>query len=368
MKRALLVAQPKEITANVRELGYEPISCSNCVQAIRMAIKENPSLIVAHADHPVVSGIEMSQFLSLFQLYFPIVLIAKNPDDFNAIQVDLPIISRAEALEGMDDFIIAATEENQTRNNSFNYQLRQREWMDLLSGDPRPRVLIADTGPEILGQGRGLLDNYEEYYIFSAQNGLETVIKTLLLKPQLVLVSAYFEDIKGLQISQIFYLFGLVVPVVLLVNSDDKDTKMAAFRSYGVMNVQDKDQSINTHEFLDLIDGHLGMSKGFKDFARPITPDELAYQAGERVKRAAEFAAIEAQLPKLDAKVFAGGAIDDEVLATIEGYVQPDIEDAPSPEKVIKNVASLAGMRASVSRDFQREHARRNSKGLAGLF
>ncbi|MDX2469319.1 MAG: hypothetical protein QNL04_01945 [SAR324 cluster bacterium] len=368
MKRALLVAQPKEVTNNVRELGFEPISCADCVQAIRMAIKENPSLIIAHADHPVVSGIEMSQFLSLFQLYFPIVLIAKNPDDFNAIQVDLPIVSRAEALAGLDDFIIAAIEENQNHNNSFNYQLRQREWMDLLSGDPRPRVLIGDTGSEILGQGRGLLDNYEQYYIFSAKNGLETVIKTLLLKPQLVLVSAYFSDIRGLQISQIFYLFGLTIPVVLLVNSEDKDTKMAAFRSFGVMNVQDKDLAINTHEFLDLIDGHLGMNKGFKDFARPVTPEELAYQESDRVKRAAEQAAIEAQLPKVDASVFAGGSIDKEVLADIQGLVMADTEDAPATEKVIKKVASLAGMRAVVSNDFQREYSRRNSKGLAGLF
>ena len=129
------------------------------------------------------------------------------------------------------------------------FSMSTEEWENLLSVPGRHRILYVEDDPETRLLVTTLLRQPGEYEMYTAENGLEGLRKSVVVNPDLIIADINMPVLDGLTMSQILYIIGKPNPIMFLSSSKDDDLLNSANYLDGVVGYMLKEQMKNLTGF-----------------------------------------------------------------------------------------------------------------------
>ncbi len=222
-KKIILINQQPDVLKVMQKLQLQVMEAQNCIEGIRKIIRFEPHLALVELDSPNLNGFSMARILQLLQLKIPLILTSqsnqyrskvKNCENIIALvcHEDIPFSLEKIILKGINHY--------QTIQSEYSYSFKQREWADFFSLPSRKRILIIVKQEELLKPILQGLDSADTYELYSANDGLEGLLKALLIKPELILSDIQLPTIGGMMMSQIFFILNKPFPFVFFTSNE----------------------------------------------------------------------------------------------------------------------------------------------------
>lgn len=224
-KKIVLINQKSEVMKVMRKLQLQVMEAQDCVEGIRKIIRFEPHLAIVELDSPNLNGFSMAMILLLLQLKMPLVLTSqtdKYRSKVNSCENIVALVCHRDIRFDLERIIIKELDNYQATQSEYSYSFKQHEWADLFSQSSRKRILIVVEQENILKVTLARLDCSDSYELYSAKDGLEGVLKALLIKPDLILSDIPLPTIGGMMMSQIFFILNKPFPFVFFTAKEDK--------------------------------------------------------------------------------------------------------------------------------------------------
>ena len=266
-KKAILVRQQAMTQLVLLEQGFLVLEAKDCLEGVRLCLQHWPDLIIADINSPDFGGLAMLQVMQLLSVPVPLVLTGFDPADKQLegnFENLLAVLMEREIESELGPLLLEKFGQFHLPPQRYSYQLSEHEWCSLLSCDPKPRLLIAEGSDWFRKLKLMRLDQQEEFYLFSAQDGISAVLKALLVKPDLILADLALPGIDGPQMSQLFYIFNRPFPILFLVAQADLIREQQARNIQGVLGVVSQNVLREEKAFLTLVRDQLKMARTLK--------------------------------------------------------------------------------------------------------
>jgi CheY-like chemotaxis protein len=195
----------------------------------------------------------MAKILLMLQFNVPIVFTAKDK------KPQVYVLSLENTIGFIVHELIKVELEIMVKNRfpkykirpfEYSYNFRQHEWACLFGKSGRPRVLIIEDEPSIRKATLIKLDQADEYELYSADNGMDGLLKALLIKPDIILSDIVMPVMDGLAMSQLFFILNKPYPIVFLSAKINDKVKKKAKTIDGVIGLLHKKIMQNREKFL----------------------------------------------------------------------------------------------------------------------
>lgn len=279
-KKAVVIQQPKEVLDVLQSNNFNLLNSNDCIDGIRKIIRYRPDIVVTKLNTPHLSAISLLGILKLFHLPIPVILTLDNPKDRGKIQSHpnlAGIFMENDVAYKLDELLTTEKKfkEHYPSVDKYSYSLRQHEWSDLLITSTRKKILHVDDSDSIRKLCMIKLDSSDEYELYSAKDGLDGILKSLLIKPDLILSDIDMPILSGLAMSQIFFVLDKPFPIVFLSVHEDEQTKRKAKNIDGVIGYMDKSVLRDKKDFLRQIDIHIKMADTLRESLNKTYHDGL---------------------------------------------------------------------------------------------
>ncbi|MCP4296296.1 MAG: hypothetical protein GY786_11865 [Proteobacteria bacterium] len=224
-KKIILINQQPDVLKVMQNLQLQVMEAKNCIEGIRKIIRFEPHLALVELDSLNLSGFSMARILQLLQLKIPLIFTSQSNKYRSKVKNYDNIIAlvRHEDLSfSLENIILKGINNYQTIQSEYSYSFKQREWADLFSQSPRKRILIIVKQKELLKPTLQGLDKADTYELYSANDGLEGLLKALLIKPELILSDIQLPTIGGMTMSQIFFILDKPFPFVFFMSNENQ--------------------------------------------------------------------------------------------------------------------------------------------------
>ena len=263
-KIALAVQQDLPTLEVLLSLGYEVLEAGDCIAGLRKCIRFAPDLLVTTLKMPGFNGIAMAEMLELFAIPTRIIFTSNSSKDKKRLHDFKTRKGFVLETEIPTRLALAVEEANQQplpQAGRFHYLLRQHEWSDLAACDNRKRILLVEDSPWLKKACMMTLDQLDSYALFGATNGLEGLVKALLIRPDLILTDLHMPVLDGLALAEMLYLLNQPFPLVFLTGDENHDFSGEVDRIGGVLGVVLKKELREQSVFLQKIDQYLHYSE-----------------------------------------------------------------------------------------------------------
>jgi len=260
-KKAILIQQRPEVFEIMHDLKYKIMQAEDSIEGIRKTIRYRPNLVLGEVDTAQLSGLSMAKVLQMLQLKVPLILMAQSKKyeniEFEKQSNILAVLNYEEVQYRLSQTIVGGLKNYHPEEAEYTYTFRQREWSDLISLSGRKRILLIEDHEETRKAVLIKIDRSNEYEMYSAVNGLDGLLKALLIKPDLILSNIVMPALDGLVMSQIFFILNKPFPIVFLTAQEDKGILKKAAGIESVLGIIHKREVRNSSSFLATIASYL---------------------------------------------------------------------------------------------------------------
>ena len=274
---AVLVGQTPETASILTKAGFALLETDNALEGIRKTIRHQPDLLIATMDLPEFNGLDIARILRIFYIDIPVIISSHTPELVELAKKDdylLSVLGDSEIIEKLPAILAEKNAVTEDKEISYRYQLRQREWISLMSLKERKKILLVDDMRLIRRTNLRILDSEENYNLFSAKDGMDAILKALLINPDLIIADIKMPILDGIEMSQILFIMGLSFPIVFLTSSDDKKDQQKAQNIEGVLGYENKTLIKTPEDFIKKVEDYLKMAKTLEQSLGKIYKDE----------------------------------------------------------------------------------------------
>ena len=261
LKTIILIQQEALAVELMKQKDFHIIEAGDCVEGLRLIIRHQPDLVISVMKMPAFNGITMAEIMELFLIPAPVIFTSNSFKDqrrMNELSGPHGFITDDDIAAGLLPMAKEKLSLQPKEQRNLNYSLRQREWADLSSKDERKRILIVDDSEWIQKACMKTLDELDNYALFSANDGLEAIIKALLIEPDLIITDLHMPKLDGLVMSQILYILNQPFPIVFLTADEDHQLYDQTKRVAGILGVVMKKELRNAASFHQKVGYFLG--------------------------------------------------------------------------------------------------------------
>ncbi len=259
-KTIVAIQQDEEAIKILSTLGCQIVEAGDCIEGLRLILRHQPVLVVSIMKMPNFNGIAMAEIMELFQIQTPIIFTSTSIKDQKRLN-DLSGNHGFLVLEQVESRLLPLVNEKLSEPpkpvGNLKYMIRQREWADLSSNEEKKRILIIDDSAWVKKACMMSLDQLDSYALFSAKDGLDGIIKALLIQPDLILTDLHMPNLDGLAMSQIFFVLNQAFPIVFLTGDENHNLSEKTKRIGGILGVILKTELRNQALFHQTIMGYL---------------------------------------------------------------------------------------------------------------
>ena len=267
-KNAILINQPIETIEELTILGYRVLEAKNCIEGLRLIVRHCPDLVVCELRMPNFNGIAMVEIMELFHLNPPLIFTGKSAKDkkaLHALKNHHSLLLHQEIRDHLPKIIERELKQPRNQRDRFTYSLRQREWADLANLDNRKKILMVEDSTWLKKSCIKAMDQMDSYALFSASDGLEGLIKALLIQPDLILTDLHMPQLDGLAMAEILYLLNQPFPLVFLTGDEHHGLAGKMERFGSILGVLLKTEMKDEYFFVQKLDELLNQSSLSKE-------------------------------------------------------------------------------------------------------
>ncbi|OGG95091.1 MAG: hypothetical protein A2527_07910 [Candidatus Lambdaproteobacteria bacterium RIFOXYD2_FULL_50_16] len=264
-KNLLLINQPIEVHLIAQEAQLPVMEAEHNLEGIRKIIRYRPDLVIANVDEIEFGGLVMMHVLNLIQICPSVILIfeKKAPEGLKEEFANiLNILPRAELGAQLPSLLAQPLPRN--KPTDYPYHLKEHEWCSLLSAKTKTRILVAEDSTWFRKLNLMLLDQTEQYHLFSATDGMDAILKALLIRPDLILADVSMPGVDGVEMSQLLYIIDQPFPILFLTALQDQESQRRAKNIEGVLGFVDKTLLRDPKAFIAQIEWALKMARTLK--------------------------------------------------------------------------------------------------------
>lgn len=244
MKKILIIDDDESSRNLIKQIllpiEYQIITANNGIEGIRKALRHHPDLITLDVEMPYVNGFAMMKILTIMHLRIPTIFVTSREDIHQYIEKYPDIIDACQKSVLKTNLLEIATKILSNKNRPYfdlDYTLTQREILELLGKSDRKKLLVVDPSTQEQERMIRILEATELYEIYQAENGQEALIKSVLIKPDLILTEIALPKINGISLAQILYIVGYPFSLVFIsskknILSTHKIKKLEGVRGY----------------------------------------------------------------------------------------------------------------------------------------
>ena len=231
-KKAIVIQQFDDTLEVLQELNFKVMEADDCIDGIRKTIRYNPDLVITEINTPNLTGLSMANILGMLKIDTPIVLTAQTNKYAKAAAAfsnvigcipdkQIPFKLKPTLIGGLKNYKI-------DEDLVYPYALRQHEWADMMGLQGRKRILLVEDEEYVRKAALVKIDKADEYALFTAEDGLDGILKALLINPDLILADIKMPVLDGLAMSQLFFILNKPFPIVFLTASESESTRKKA--------------------------------------------------------------------------------------------------------------------------------------------
>ena len=232
MKKILIIDDDESSRQLIKTLlmptEYQIITAKNGIEGVRKALRHHPDLITLDVEMPFVNGFAMMRILTVMRLRIPTIFVTVREDIHKYIKKYPDIVdacNKSDLKTRLLELVVKVISNKEHPYYDFEYNLTQREIMELLGKSDRKKILVVDREKEDLERMIHILESTELYEIYQAENGQEALIKSVLIKPDLILTEIELPEIDVITLAQILYIVGYPFPLAI-VSAKEKIEKV----------------------------------------------------------------------------------------------------------------------------------------------
>jgi len=265
--KIILINQKPEVLKVMKKLQLQIIEADNCIDGIRKIIRFDPHLVIVEIDSPNLNGFTMARILLLLQIKTPLILTGqskKNAPKIESFSNIVTLIHHKDVQFDLGKVITKTLNDTQVIQSEYPYNFKQREWADLFSQSERKRILVVAKEEDSLKSTLMNLDRPNNYELYSARDGLEGLLKAILIKPDLILSDIALPTLGGMVMSQIFFILNKPYPFVFIIPEEEPKILGRIKKNESVVGVILKTTLKDSDTLVGQIDQFLRQSKNLK--------------------------------------------------------------------------------------------------------
>lgn len=268
MQRAIVIRQNEKIQSLIQAAGFAVTATNDPLKGVRLIFQQKPTLIVTDFHLGRIDALALVRFWSLLHLNFPMVVMVEDAEEAEAVPQSenvIAVVIKKEAGLKLGQRIAQGLKAFQAEIRPYTYRLREQEWANLMALSSRKRIMVVDDSKWLRTANLSALDETEKYCLFSADNGLDALLKSILIRPDLIITDIDMPKLNGLEMSQILFLLNQPFPIVFLTGMAESETQEKARDIEGVMGYLDKKILKKEGEFLQKVEFYLKMAESMKE-------------------------------------------------------------------------------------------------------
>lgn len=226
--QCLLIAHPEakvreEIDSLLRDHFSTFLDEANGKDALKAVVSSNPDVLVVALNLPVLNGLSLVKILTLLGLKIPVILLTEDDEippaalKYDLIKKVMPLYSVQSSLEAE---ILDIREKFTHEYYDLEFKLERNEILSLLSAKNKKKVLIIDPDEEYRNHLSEQIDELGDFEVFFAKCGQEGLLKSVMIKPDLVLTEQDLPQIDGVSMVQVLIVLGHSCPLIFVTKSD----------------------------------------------------------------------------------------------------------------------------------------------------
>ena len=241
--RAVLIGQPHETLGALEDSKVKIIESPDCLQGVRDIIRYRPDFVICRVELPDLNGLSMAKILSLLKIQTPLIMTAHvHKPAHEAIVKRLPNVIDYFAETGIYydlkryiSKLKSPSSKKELVEADYSYHFIEHEWANLLCRQNKKRILVVENDKLTRRAILTKLDQLPGLQLYTANDGMEGLLKALFIKPDLILTEIDIPEINGLSLSQILYILGKPIPLVFVTANEKKEVKRKATNIEGVI-------------------------------------------------------------------------------------------------------------------------------------
>ena len=245
--KALLIQPANETLGVLEDSRIKVLQAKDCLEGIRQMIRYKPDFVISKIDLPDLSGLSMARILNLLKIQIPLLLTdpKHNPRHEKFIE-RIPNVQGYYLESGiyydLKKFIakLESTTKDKEIPSKYNYHFKEHEWASLMIRRQKKRILIIEEDELTRRALLIKLDGYTDHQLYTAQNGLEGLLKSLVIQPDLILCELDLPEINGMALAQIFHILSKPYPIVFVTANEQKEVQRRAVNIEGVLGYMHK--------------------------------------------------------------------------------------------------------------------------------
>ncbi|MBF0288748.1 MAG: response regulator [SAR324 cluster bacterium] len=268
IQNIVVIKQSNDTLKILHAAGYKIIEARDGIEGIRKVIRFRPDLIITKIELPHLNGLSMINILDTFAIHTPVIFTSSSPLNekrARKFKSTTGFLLDTAVKEKLADTITHCASTHTEKFLDTQYHFRQHEWADLMGVSNRKRLLLVEDSSLMRQFSLNILDPTDEFELYSADSGLDGLIKALLTKPDLILSDVEMPKMDGITMSQVLFILGKPFPIVFLSAKEDDRIINKAKNLDGVIGYIVKNQVKEKDEFLRQIRDHLEMAATLKE-------------------------------------------------------------------------------------------------------
>ena len=246
------IGQPEKTLAVLKYRKLTATAAKDGIEGIREILRCGPDFAVIELDLPHLHGYNLAKILEVLELKVPIIFTADTDryrDAVSTFESVVDYIVHDEMDKKLSDELLSSLPHWRHDSMQHPFSMSTEEWENLLSVSGRHRILYVEDDPETRLLVTTLLRQPGEYEMYTAENGLEGLRKSVVVNPDLIIADINMPVLDGLTMSQILYIIGKPNPIMFLSSSKDDDLLKSANYLDGVVGYMLKEQMKNLTGF-----------------------------------------------------------------------------------------------------------------------
>ncbi|MDX2471965.1 MAG: response regulator, partial [SAR324 cluster bacterium] len=195
----------------------------NGKDALKAVVSSNPDVLVVALNLPVLNGLSLVKILTLLGLKIPVVLLTEDDEvpaaaaKYDLIKKVMPLYSVQSRLKD----VVAEIGKNFVHEYyDLEFKLERDEILSLLSAKNKQKVLIIDPDEDYRAHLADQINDLGDFEVFFAKCGQEGLLKSVMIKPDLVLTEQDLPQIDGVSMVQVLIVLGHSCPLLFITNSE----------------------------------------------------------------------------------------------------------------------------------------------------
>ncbi|MBF0276776.1 MAG: response regulator [SAR324 cluster bacterium] len=268
IRKIIVIQQSRSTLEVLQSLNYKILEAKDGIEGIRKILRFHPDLVILKLELEHLNGLGIVKILEAFKIRIPCIFTSESDQNkaraFN-FKNTIGFLLNTEIQEKLKQTITQGVEKFEWSYHDPDYQFRQREWADIMGESNRKRILIVDDQRLMRQFSLSTLDSVRDYELYNAENGLQAIMKALLVKPDLIISDIEMPEMDGLTMSQVLFIVGKPFPIIFLSARDDEKTIARARNLEGVIGYLVKDEIRDEEVFIQKIRDFVKMADTMKE-------------------------------------------------------------------------------------------------------